>query len=364
MLSIHFIDRDLPEAVQRRLTAMLFDAPASTVAYIIGLAVMTVTIWLRNGDVLLTVTALACVVIISMRVAYVAAEKPAADQQASPAYLPALLSFGVAYSVAMAALVVRAFAIGDEMDIALVVMAASGYLSGLTIRAAAVPSLAIVHASIMFAPLLIATSIHSDYWSVAVLLLCYWTGSINLIMTMNGRIISQLMAEYNLARIAATDALTGAVSRAAFDAMLTERLKSGSPIIAIIDLDKFKPINDTHGHAAGDELLRSVVERMRCVLAGGHIVARIGGDEFAVLFDDMDVVEATRLAETVISSLKQPFALTTVTAGVEIGASAGMAVAMPGDTAQSLRQRADERLYDAKRDGRGHVTPARSREVA
>lgn len=362
MPSIHFIDRDLPEAVQRRLTAMLFDAPASTVAYIAGLAVMTVTIWLRNGDVLLTVTALTCVVIISLRVAYVAAEKPAADQQASPAYLPALLSFGVAYSVAMAALVVRAFSIGDEVDIALVVMAASGYLSGLTIRAAAVPSLAIVHASMMFAPLLIATSIRSDYWSVAVLLLCYWTGSINLIMTMNGRIISQLMAEYNLARIAATDALTGAVSRAAFDATLTERLKSGSPIIAIIDLDKFKPVNDTYGHAAGDQLLRSVVDRMRSVLAGGHVVARIGGDEFAVLFDDVDVVEATRLAEAIVSALETPITLSAET--VMIGASVGMAIAVAGDTAQSLRHRADGRLYDAKRDGRGRVAPARSREAA
>jgi predicted signal transduction protein with EAL and GGDEF domain len=60
--------------------------------------------------------------------------------------------------------------------------------------------------------------------------------------------------------------------------------------------------------------------------------------------------------------LEQPFALASTT--VEIGASVGMAVAVAGDTAQSLRQRADERLYDAKREGRGRVAPARSREAA
>jgi diguanylate cyclase (GGDEF)-like protein len=257
---------------------------------------------------------------------------------------------------------VRAFAIEDAVDIALVVMAASGYLSGLTIRAPAVPSIAITQTLALFVPLLIAAGIHPGYWSVAVLLLCHTIGSINLIMTMNRRILSQLMAEHDLAQRAATDALTGAVSRAAFDAALTERMARGSPTIALIDLDRFKPVNDTYGHAVGDELLKAVVDRVRAVLAGGHVVARIGGDEFAVLFDDIDIVEATDLAEAIVTALEQPFALASTT--VEIGASVGMAVAVAGDTAQSLRQRADERLYDAKREGRGRVAPARSREAA
>lgn len=362
MLAISFINRNLPEAVQRRLVAMLFDAPTSTVAYVIGVIIVAIAIRLHNGDVLLTAAAGCCVVLVSVRVVYVVRKKPAPDQATPPAYLPMLLVLGVAYAVSTAALVVRAFAIGDAVDIALVVMVASGYLSGLTLRAPAVPSIAITQTIALFVPLIIAAGIHPEYWSVAVLLLCHTVGSINLINTMHGRILSQLRAERELAMAAATDTLTDAVNRAAFDKAVTERLAAGSAIVAIVDLDQFKPVNDTHGHAAGDELLIKAVRRMTSAIGSGNIVGRIGGDEFALLFAGADVVEATRLAETIVHELEQPFTLAAAT--VEIGASVGMAVAVPGDTAQSLRHRADERLYDAKRAGRGRVAPARSQAAA
>ena len=80
-----------------------------------------------------------------------------------------------------------------------------------------------------------------------------------------------------------------------------------------------------------------------------------------MLFAGTDVAGATRLAEMLVRALEQPFSL--VAGVVQIGASIGMAVAIPGDTAQSLRQRADGRLHDAKRGGRARVAPAQAQEA-
>jgi diguanylate cyclase (GGDEF)-like protein len=363
---LHFSDSDLPRSVGHRLESMLYGAPLSTVAYTAGLTVMSLALWLRTGDPTLTACAIACVMLVGFRVAYVACRKPSPGESASTWYLPTLLIFGCIYSALLAVLIIRAFAIGDPVAISLVVVAAAGYVSGVTIRAAAVPAIAIPHASTLFAPLIAAAAITSggEYWAAAVLLICYWVGSVQLITTMHGRIRAQLLAEHYLAFAASTDVLTGLANRSAFDGALSQQLASGTTaIVAMIDLDRFKQVNDTHGHDAGDELLKSVATRIRAALSGRHLVGRLGGDEFAVLFEvEFGVADATRAAETIVRSLEQPFAL--LAAAVTIGASIGLAAAVDGDTARSLKKRADDRLYDVKRGGRGQVAVATLSEAA
>lgn len=128
----------------------------------------------------------------------------------------------------------------------------------------------------------------------------------------------------------------------------------------MIDLDRFKPVNDTYGHDVGDELLKSVATRIDAELHGGHLVARLGGDEFGVLFDaELNIADATRAAERIVRTLETPFAIAADSIG--IGASIGLAAAVNGDDARTLKRRADDRLYSVKRSGRGHVlsdTPA------
>ncbi|MCK1597973.1 MULTISPECIES: GGDEF domain-containing protein [unclassified Bradyrhizobium] len=163
-----------------------------------------------------------------------------------------------------------------------------------------------------------------------------------------------------MARLALTEALTGLANRSAFDTALAERLVSGAAIVAMIDLDRFKPVNDTYGHDVGDELLKSVATRIDAELHGGHLVARLGGDEFGVLFDaELNIADATRAAERIVRTLETPFAIAADSIG--IGASIGLAAAVNGDDARTLKRRADDRLYSVKRSGRGHVlsdTPA------
>jgi diguanylate cyclase (GGDEF)-like protein len=102
-------------------------------------------------------------------------------------------------------------------------------------------------------------------------------------------------------------------------------------------------------------MLKSVATRIRAGLDGRHLVARLGGDEFAILFDAaFDVADATRAAEHLVVALERPFAI--AANSVTIGASIGLAAAVEGDNARALKRRADDRLYNVKRAGRGRVS--------
>jgi diguanylate cyclase (GGDEF)-like protein len=119
-----------------------------------------------------------------------------------------------------------------------------------------------------------------------------------------------------------------------------------------VDLDKFKDVNDSLGHPAGDQLLTTVAERLRAVVRPGDTVARLGGDEFAVLVEDIaGEDDAVGMAERLLAALAAPFVLR----GKEltIGASIGIALSIPGDTVDELLRNADVAMYAAKGAGRG-----------
>ncbi len=155
---------------------------------------------------------------------------------------------------------------------------------------------------------------------------------------------------------ALNDYLTGLPNRALF----TDRLKhalhrirrdGGQVALLFVDLDRFKPINDRVGHAAGDEVLRGVAERLSHVMRDGDTVARIGGDEFAVLLEDVESeAHATAVAERIVSLVRSPFQVGADE--FQVGASIGIAVSTPDiEDADDLVRRADLAMYEAKRQG-------------
>ena len=154
-----------------------------------------------------------------------------------------------------------------------------------------------------------------------------------------------------LARQAEHDELTGLPNRRYLQAHLTQALarRDDGPRrigLCFIDLDRFKAVNDTHGHAAGDRLLVNVSARIRRLIRLSDTVARVGGDEFVVLIDPLgDVAEAEALAERIRRALDDPAPFGT---DVGFGASVGLAVSVPGDTPSTLLNRADRGLYAAK----------------
>lgn len=162
----------------------------------------------------------------------------------------------------------------------------------------------------------------------------------------------RILAETEANRLAAHDMLTGLPNRMCFYKALNEALKinDGKGIaVFCLDLDGFKPVNDTFGHAAGDEVLKMVAERLRGA-ARGHMVARLGGDEFAILMkaDQGDIAD---VAQGCIAAFKSSFFIEGV--AVDIGISVGVSAAPDdGQDGEALVREADRALYRAKANGR------------
>ncbi len=156
------------------------------------------------------------------------------------------------------------------------------------------------------------------------------------------------------------DALTGLANRLRLRQALADMEAAGQPaVLVLIDLDRFKDVNDRHGHAAGDALLRAVAVRLQMVAAPGDLACRPGGDEFAVLVLGPDAIRrGPLLAETLARTLSEPV----VADGVVIPAAASIGhAAFPADAADSegLQRAADAALYAAKHEGRSRSVPFR-----
>lgn len=171
-------------------------------------------------------------------------------------------------------------------------------------------------------------------------------------------ITARKKAEETIRRMALEDALTGLANRNAFerkldDALRMARRQNTVVALAMIDLDHFKPVNDTHGHPIGDELLKAVAEALRREVREVDTVARLGGDEFAIIFAGIaDKKYVDTPTKRIIGRLSQPIAVGALE--LKIGASVG--VAHFPDDAQSgerLIKQADDALYAAKDAGRG-----------
>jgi diguanylate cyclase (GGDEF)-like protein len=150
------------------------------------------------------------------------------------------------------------------------------------------------------------------------------------------------------------DSLTGLPNRSLLLDRLRQALarsqRSGAQVgLMFCDLDDFKMINDSLGHAAGDELLVAVGRRFAGCIRPGDTAARFGGDEFVLLFEELDRREVTRPAERILEALRRPFKIRgrDVVVGVSIGIAAG------NDTAEDMLRNADLALYRAKAAGKG-----------
>jgi len=190
----------------------------------------------------------------------------------------------------------------------------------------------------------------------------YVAGIIGVLVHNHAISVRMIRAEFDNRDLAVRDALTGLPNRILLQEELHRMCKrlaaraagsSQSFVVLSMDLDGFKHINDSYGHAAGDRLLRRVGERLTNTFRATDMVFRIGGDEFIVLLPTTSEIEAAHLARRAIETIAEPFDIEVVTT-VYVGLSIGSARApVDGDTPEGLLTCSDLALYEAKRAGKG-----------
>lgn len=186
-------------------------------------------------------------------------------------------------------------------------------------------------------------------------------GEVELVVATIQDITERKAAEAKLDFYAHHDPLTGLANRLRLMSRLEQSLETvrrdgGMLALLMLDLDRFKDVNDSFGHQAGDELLQQVAALLTQRLRGADAVSRLGGDEFAILLTQIERAEdAARVAQEITDALREPWQLSN---GIEvrIGASVGISL-FPGhgQTAELMLQQVDAALYQAKAEGRGSV---------
>jgi two-component system, cell cycle response regulator len=167
--------------------------------------------------------------------------------------------------------------------------------------------------------------------------------------------------------LAIVDALTGLHNRryldSHFGALVEDALNRGRPLsVLVLDVDKFKAVNDTYGHDAGDAVLKEFANRVRKSLRGPDLVARFGGEELVVVMPDTPIETAQLAAERIRSRVEQDlFSIHKGAGAIPVTVSIGVAsVSRLDETPETLLKRADQALYQAKAEGRNRVILGRA----
>jgi diguanylate cyclase (GGDEF)-like protein len=249
---------------------------------------------------------------------------------------------------------------GTDVEI-LISCCVIGYIAGISSRNASRPLVTIGQISFTCIPFTIALIFRADvvHVSLAIFIGVLYVSTIVICRTVFDNIVSRHEAFRKIEILAQRDALTDLWNRAAFLHLLEQQIETVSGtqnILALIaiDLDRFKDINDTLGHPAGDAVLKEAADRIRSAVGPEDEISRIGGDEFLVMLTGADAAEVGRTARRILAKFSDPF-MVNMTNNI-CGASVGYAIApMDGSTLDELLRNADLALYEAKKRGRGQI---------
>jgi diguanylate cyclase len=355
---------DLARAPERVRARMLESVPTTTVSlafYSITLIVIcTTTVFITRAAWAWAWLA-ASVILIAWRAIHPALERhrgrrqPLASIMISSGLAMASFGFGCAESITTG-------------DIALTTMAMTGtmgVLAGCATRWAAVPRAAILTMLLAVGPPMVVLCMQGGANILAAVSMGFVVLSISAFTLHNHEyLLAAVTAEELHRRMAQTDHLTGLVNRSELLHQMAAACGSLPPpgggrglnfAVLFIDLDGFKAINDSYGHAAGDEVLQRVADCLRQATGPEELVSRIGGDEFVVLLRDCDALTARAVADEIIAAISREHR-TSDGRVLRVGCSIGLCIApLQGREPEVLLARADAALYEVKNRGKGHA---------
>jgi diguanylate cyclase (GGDEF)-like protein len=370
MLRLNRTD-NLPATIEIEIITRLYAAMPQILCIAAGLVVGSAIMASRTGDPVLWVIFGAAVVTSLARVAGIIAfnrrslRALSLEQARSWEDLYAWAAF--AFTAVIAALTIRIFQAGYSDGYILTVgltMALTAGSCARTLRFWICATLSTLALGVLIGAMMLTGDILLQ--SMGLLLALYLYS----VYESSAHIVSQieavLVAERELDIAARRDALTGIANRRAFDeALATAAVSQDAFALLLLDLDGFKAINDKLGHAAGDDLLRQVADRLAAVTRGGDLLARLGGDEFAVVAHGADVSAARVLAERAVAAVGLPYVV--LGSPAIVGTSIGIKAIAVGDQQRDpemVKRLADEALYAAKRSGKGRANVAGMRDAA
>lgn len=347
----------VPLQIRTLLLGELFAAPKAVIAGVMsGLILNVAALAMNEGRVFAAFIALDLVLaIVRLKVV-----KRAFDNAALGLSTPTdlYLFSGSAWCALQGAMAFAALQSGNPTLELLAATTAVGLVGPICARNYAAPRYALLLVCLCDLPFAIGAVLSGDVWKLVLVVQTplFLYGAAAVVARVQAMAVATLQAEYDSSRHARHDALTGLLNRFGLMERLEAEYGNGRHdfIMFYLDLDGFKPINDSFGHQVGDQILSTVADRLRMTIRVADLLSRLGGDEFVIIARGLSPQEGSDLADSIIRAIAdQPFLLPDLPP-LRVGISVGFACSPEdGSEAGDLHRKADLALYDAKRAGRG-----------
>jgi diguanylate cyclase (GGDEF)-like protein len=356
---------DVPDEIRSALVAGLFGTLPVFAGGVANTMLVAAVLAARLQSPLFIAWLILEIAICFLRLTVLIAARRAALHRA-PTPTDIYLLLGIAWSATVGYGVLISLTSGDWVAATLACLSAAAMIGGICFRNFSAPRLAGTMILVSLGPCLPGVALAGEplLYVVFAQVPMYVTAMTLAAFKLNKMLIATMRAERENDHRARHDALTGLTNRMGLDDLVKARLAAAGghdPRLALLflDLDGFKVVNDTYGHAAGDRLLKMVAERLTGMLGDTDVAARIGGDEFVVMVNGRTPQEAIDLGQRLVALVSTSYDLGGLAA--TIGVSVGIAMAPAhGTDLVGLLAAADAALYEAKSDGKSRCCMASS----
>ncbi|GJE74583.1 GGDEF domain-containing protein [Methylorubrum suomiense] len=349
--------RDVPEPIRIALIANLYGTLPIFAGGVANTILVAAVIAARLPQPqILAWLVLEVAICLSRLVVLIVADRAARAGRPTPTDLNLLLAVAWAGSLGYGTFVTLVS--GDWVAATLACLSSAGMVGGTCFRNFSAPRLTAVMIALTLGPCCLGAAVAGEPLLAVtfVQIPCYLLAMTRAAYRLNALLVATMRAERENADLALHDGLTGLTNRAGLTAAFERSAASG---LLYLDLDGFKAINDTYGHAVGDRLLQSVAERIADEAGPGAIPARIGGDEFVVLCSGQGRGGLIDLGGRLIARISTPHPIGPEGQSLAVGLSVGIALAPDHGTGlAALMRAADSALYRAKSLGKGRCSVA------